>query len=65
MKETKFLSFTEKLRLANSIENGGKESLKFLINELDRLEQLLKGYEIIIRQAYDRAKSDYNKTPKK
>lgn len=63
--ETTFLSPLDKGKLMTRIENGDKEALDQLIREMDRLESLVKDYELGIRIIKDKFESRISKSPAK
>ena len=58
-----FLQITDKAKLMNQIESGDKEALKFLIRELDRLECLVRDYELSFDGIINRVESKSFKKP--
>ena len=50
MISTKFLTVLEKVRIHNELLQGNKDSVILIFNELDRLESIIKDYEIGLEQ---------------
>jgi len=44
--ETEFYSLTEKRHIMDMLESGDKKAVKIVINEIQRLEGVIKDYEI-------------------
>ena len=44
--ETKFISTNKKIALMVALQRGEKEAIQTIINELGRLESVIKDYEI-------------------
>ena len=63
--ETTFLSPLDKGKLINRIEAGDKEAVRLIITEMDRLEGLVKDYELGIRLIRDKFESRTFKTATK
>ena len=61
--EPEFLSFTEKLQLVEAVKNGERFAEGDLINELARLENLVKDYYIAVSQCVYRNDQIHGKTP--
>lgn len=47
---TEFLPMDKKADLMKALESGDKNAIKNVINELDRLESIIKGYEVAMSQ---------------
>lgn len=60
--ETEFLSMTDKAVLLSKISIGGQDAAKTLINEIQRLESVIKDYELGVKLLNDKFN---NKTFKK
>lgn len=63
--KVQFIPISQKADLLKRIEAGDKEASNVLIREIDRLESLIKDYEIVFQSAVNRYESDLNKTPAK
>lgn len=61
--ETTFLTPQRKGRLALELENGDKEAIKTVIKEIDRLEAVIKDYELAIGVLNSKFDSKTFKTP--
>ena len=48
--KTEFLSHTNKIELINHLEQGKKEAIDIAVNELDRLEVIIRSYESVMQQ---------------
>lgn len=62
--ETKFISITEKAALIVALQLGEKEAITTVMDELNRLESVIKDYEIGIKQINDKFNSKTFKRPK-
>lgn len=62
--ETKFISLSKRLEIHNRIKDGDTEALNQLFTELDRLEAIIRGQEIIMRMAKEKFDSDHFKEPR-
>lgn len=62
---TKFLPFTDKLKLRIRAEKGDSDASLELINEIDRLERIIKNYEASFESILYQYKSQNLKSPKK
>jgi len=60
-----FLSIDDKAILMVKLEKGNIDAIKYLFNEINRLENLIKNYEIIIDQMNHFSESKLFKTPEK
>ena len=49
--ETEFIVFTDKLKLTIALEKGNKDAIRICIDEIQRLESIIRDYEIVITQA--------------
>jgi nitrogen-specific signal transduction histidine kinase len=63
--KVQFITITQKADLIKRIESGDKEAVNILIREMDRLESLVKDFEIVIETAVGRYNSTLHKTPSK
>jgi len=54
--ETQFIPLTKKIKLQISLETGNKEAIMICIDEIQRLESIVRDYELIIQLA--KSKSD-------
>jgi archaellum component FlaC len=61
--ETKFISITEKAALMVALQLGEKDAIQTVMDELNRLESVIKDYEIGIRQINDKFNSKTFKRP--
>ena len=61
---TNFLSIIDKSKLYSLAQNGNKEGIELLINEIDRLESIIKDYEIGINQLLHKYNDKIIKNPK-
>jgi len=62
--ETKFISTNKKIALMVALQRGEKEAIQTIINELGRLESVIKDYEIGIKQINDKFNNKTFKLPK-
>jgi hypothetical protein len=62
--KTSFIDLTTKHKIREDAFKGDKVSINILIEEIDRLESLIKDYEIVLEMVESRIKSDRNKNPK-
>lgn len=53
MSNKHFLTFEQKKRIYEALENN-KDIQQLVIDEIDRLEQIIKDYDIVLSQAKDR-----------
>lgn len=65
--KTEFLPPSAKGELIQKIASGDKKSINVLINELDRLENLVRTFESVVyvcqSQTFKAIDTDQNKTP--
>lgn len=61
--ETEFMSITERVKLNMQLELGDKEAVRTVMDELIRLESVIKDYEIGINQINKRFNSKTFKRP--
>ena len=61
--ETKFTSIAKKIQLTAALERGEKESIRYVMDEINRLEAVIRGYETGIIHINDRFKSKNFKNP--
>ena len=61
--EPKFLHFSEKVKLVEAVKSGNEKAEADLLFELQRLEGLVKDYQIVIEQATYKANSTHGKNP--
>lgn len=59
--ETKFVSLNDKTVLVEGLMKGDHECMKLVIEELDRLERVIKDYEIGMKFIVDKFSNDTNK----
>ena len=59
--ETIFLTPIEKGKI---LEKDNVQALNTLLNEIDRLESIIRDYEIVMRQVSERYSNPLFKTPK-
>lgn len=62
--ETKFISTNKKIALMVALQRGEKEAIQTIINELGRLESVIKDYEIGIKQINNKFNNKTFKLPK-
>jgi len=49
--ETQFTSITQKGELIDRLRKGDDSAISYVINEIDRLESVIKNYELSFSQA--------------
>lgn len=62
--KTQFLSIVEKAELARKIEAGDTTAMEYMLNEMDRLESIIRDYEIVIGMVAAKLEPSVFKTPK-
>lgn len=62
--ETKFLTFSEKMKLIKAVEERDEAAASAVIAEISRLETLVRNYESLARQTAGLYKEMTNKKPK-
>ena len=62
--ETKFLTFSEKMKLIKAVEERDEAAVSAVIGEISRLETLVRNYESLARQTAGLYKETTNKKPK-
>lgn len=63
--KVQFIPITEKAKLLAGIKSGDEKAADILIREIDRLESLVKDFEIVIETAVSRYNTDLYKQPEK
>lgn len=61
--ETKFISITEKIILMKNLEDGNLKSIRIIFDEINRLESIVRDYEIGIRVINEKFAGKTFKTP--
>ena len=63
--ETEFIPITQKAVLIKALQNGEKEAITTVMDELNRLENVIKDYEIGIKQLNNKFNGKIFKRPNK
>ncbi|MES2732233.1 MAG: hypothetical protein V4714_10805 [Bacteroidota bacterium] len=61
--KTEFLNLKQKAFLMDRMQEGDIEAIDRAIKEIDRLEQVIKNYELQIEQVVNAYQSNYCKKP--
>lgn len=61
--ETKYLTISEKIRIMTALEKGDKSAIRAVMDEIQRLESIIKDYEVGIRVINEKFNSKIFKTP--
>jgi len=61
--EANFYSITDKMFLIKQLEQGEEDAIKHVINEIQRLESIIKDYEVAFKICSDKVESKTFKTP--
>jgi len=59
-----FFSISDKATLIQKLEKGDAVAIKTIINELDRLESIIKNYELAFEQTKRSFEKEKNNEPK-
>lgn len=63
MAKTEFWTLTDKANLYNMLKPAGEEATKVVINELQRLESVIRDYEIALESAKYKLEGEMSKKP--
>lgn len=61
--ETEFTDLVQKFHLAKKLEEGNKDAIDYVMNEMSRLESIIRDYEIGLKQAKEKLDSVTFKKP--
>lgn len=62
--ETEFLDLVVKYNLQKKLENGDRQAIEFVMNEFQRLEGIIRDYEIVMKQTVEKLNSKSFKKPR-
>ena len=62
--KAEFLTIDDKVSIKERIESGDKSVFKDVINEIERLESIIRDYEIAFDVVMGKVESKTNKSPK-
>lgn len=61
--ETEFIGLIEKMHLQKKLEQGDTKAIDLVMNEFQRLEGIIRDYEIVMKQTVEKLNSKTFKTP--
>jgi len=61
--ETEFIGLIEKMHLQKKLEQGDAKAIDLVMNEFQRLEGIIRDYEIVMKQTVEKLNSRTFKTP--
>lgn len=60
---TTFISITDKSKLVDKLKTGDKKAISYMLHEIDRLESIIRDYEIGIKSLNDKMTGKTFKEP--
>lgn len=61
--ESEFIGLIEKMNLQKKLEQGDAKAIDLVMNEFQRLEGIIRDYEIVMKQTVEKLNSRTFKTP--